>query len=228
MPVFACPQIEPHRDFVLWVMRKFKDVQQLLNKSQSENMQVEEVASTDTSASVIEMKEDMSADDSATDASQQENFEKEIRSRLAAKRRAKILAQMQTAQKNFLATHAYLFTILDKPIVIPNEEVRRMLAANNTLSAAAKQSMDWDDIEQSGGKEAGATAFYSEACLGFGRCVQQHEKEKLKCILCFEEAKVSKDGPLLVYLAFVQKSKVVLSSLYLSISILYFREYTCI
>lgn len=127
-------------------------------------------------------------DESPLTSAEQEKREKEERARLAAERRAKILAQMQSAQNKFMTSNAEMFA-----------------SANDVAGDAnAGSAMEWQDdncLE-------GAVAYNSTACLGIERRLQQPEEEKYNCILCFEEATVSKEGPTLVYSAFVQKSKV--------------------
>lgn len=126
------------------------------------------------------------ADTAAT--AEQEKQEKEKRSRLAAERRAKILAQMQKAQNQFMTSNAEMFA-----------------NANDVAGDAnAGSVMEWQDDNCM----EGAVAYNSIACLGVERRLQQPEEEKYNCILCFEEATVCKDGPTLVYSAFVQNSKV--------------------
>lgn len=192
--------MEAHRDLMLWVIRKFKDVQQMVIKTQPENMSVEDSESAET-ATVASKSDEKNEDDSFEDA--QKGFDKKVRSRLAASRRAKILAQMQMAQKTFMATHADLFAIAKDASASGAEENKP-----SRMVSGAENNMDWEEEDQLAKEDGGAAAYNTEACLGFGRRVHQHEEEKLKCILCFEEAKVTKKGHLLVYLAFMQKSKV--------------------
>lgn len=173
--------------------------------AQPESMQYEEeaaAAAPESCAGNSEAKEEASGGDKVVDAA----LEKEIRSRMAAKRQAKILAQMQMAQKNFMDTNADLFAITTEANAAPEDEKEK---AADRVSGGKQTDMDWDEAVPSD-KEAGAAACPAEACLGFGRRVQHYEEERLKCILCFEDAKVSKKGEMLVYLAYVQRSKVCL------------------
>lgn len=133
--------------------------------------------------------EDSNNDADTATSAEQEKREKEERARLAAARRAKILAQMQKAQNKFMTSNAEMFA-----------------NANDVASDAnAGSAMEWQDDQCM----EGAVAYNSIACLGVERRLQQPEEEKYNCILCFEEATVCKDGPTLVYSAFVQKSKVI-------------------
>lgn len=177
-------KVEAHRDFILWTIKKFKDLQAKQPAESSERMQSDDMEQLGASCS---NDDSQNAADSATTA-EQEKREKEERSRLAAERRAKILAQMQKAQNKFMTSNAEMFA-----------------NANDVASDAnAGSVMEWQDDNCM----EGAVAYNSIACLGVERRLQQPEEEKYNCILCFEEATVCKDGPTLVYSAFVQKSKV--------------------
>ncbi|XP_013101080.2 E3 ubiquitin-protein ligase UBR1 isoform X1 [Stomoxys calcitrans] len=178
-------RVEAHRDFILWTIKKFKDLQAKQTTAEGlERMQSDDLEPTSSAHD-----DNGSGDIAATTltSAEQEKREKEERARLAAERRAKILAQMQSAQNKFMTSNAEMFA-----------------SANDVASDAnAGTAMEWQDENLEG-----AVAYNSTACLGVERRLQQPEEEKYKCILCFEEAVVSKDGPTLVYSAFVQKSKV--------------------
>ncbi|XP_058984354.1 E3 ubiquitin-protein ligase UBR1 isoform X3 [Musca domestica] len=186
-------RVEAHRDFILWTIKKFKDLQakqpvtEGLERMQSDDLETNASSADDNAASGAGGS---GGGDDATllTSAEQEKREKEERARLAAERRAKILAQMQSAQNKFMTSNAEMFA-----------------SANDVASDTnASSAMEWQDdncLE-------GAVAYNSTACLGVERRLQQPEEEKYNCILCFEEATVSKEGPTLVYPAFVQKSKV--------------------
>lgn len=116
-----------------------------------------------------------------------ERREKEKRARLAAERRAKIMAQMANAQDNFMKSNAELF-------------------ASTSTSYASNDTMEWQ--EPADGEENKSFI----VCVGPKRKIYQPEEQKFKCILCFEDCVVSKDGPCLVYSAFIQKSKVLITN----------------
>ena len=183
---YSCEQqVEAHRDFILWTIKKFKDLQvKQPVEGGSERMQSDDMELATGSVS----NDDSNAANDTTTSAEQEKREKEERSRLAAERRAKILAQMQKAQNQFMTSNAEMFA-----------------NANDVAGDANSGSvMEWQDDNCM----EGAVAYNSIACLGVERRLQQPEEEKYNCILCFEEATVCKDGPTLVYSAFVQKSKV--------------------
>ncbi|XP_055371504.1 E3 ubiquitin-protein ligase UBR1 [Condylostylus longicornis] len=174
------PRVEAHRDFIIWTIKKFKELQPKENKTENENNEQME-------------SEDSSINQPMT-AAETEKQEKEERARLAAKRRAKIMAQMQNAQKNFMKSNAELFA---------------------TTSTSESDPMDCEfnsipNLENSNDAEMLnlQASVSSTACLGVNRKLGQPEEQKFKCILCFEDCVVSKENPCLVYSAFIQKSRV--------------------
>ncbi|XP_055915435.1 E3 ubiquitin-protein ligase UBR1 isoform X1 [Eupeodes corollae] len=167
-------RVESHRDFILWTLKKFKELQP--KESTTEE-------AMETPADEDEGIEPMTA-------AEAEKQEKEERSRLAAQRRSKILAQMMNAQRNFMKSNAEMFEKLEG--VKDDDE----------------SSMDWQTDRDRFELEEGAVAYRSLACLGVDRRHQQPVDKTFKCILCFEDCTVTKDGPCLVYSAYIQKSKV--------------------
>ncbi|XP_011198244.2 E3 ubiquitin-protein ligase UBR1 isoform X2 [Bactrocera dorsalis] len=173
-------RVEAHRDFILWTIQKFKELQAKGKANEA-----------DVSTMLADGGEEVEISRPLT-AAEKEKQEKEERARLAAERRAKIMAQMQNAQNNFMKSNAEMFA-----------------SANVQASGSrdATTAMEWQE-DVSNMDEEGAVAYNSQACLGVERRLQQPEEQSFKCILCFEDCTVSKDGPTLVYSAFVQKSKV--------------------
>lgn len=161
------PRVEAHRDLLLWTVQKYKEMQN--------------VASGENVDTTIEATREASP----TTSSETEKAEKKERARLAAERRAKILAQMQVAQHKFLTVHADLFdekNTADEDEVVEKEE---------------ECDMEWNDNEN------------SIACLGPNKRVQSWSgNEEQTCILCSCESKVSKDDDCMVYSAYIQKSSV--------------------
>lgn len=158
-------QVESQRDLLLWTVQKFKDVTlKHQDRKMDEDLYSEGKQHT-TSLTQIEA----------------ERLEKEERAKLAAKRRAQILAQMQNAQKNFMTSNAELFE------------------ANNEEEKGKKSStMEWATNDE--GDE--------QSCIGKNRKIQRIEEARYRCILCSEESAVTKSGECMVYAAFVQKSSV--------------------
>lgn len=118
---------------------------------------------------------------SSHSAADTERAEKEDRARLAAERRTLIMAQMAKAQKSFMSTNAELFE------------------ATTTAAQEKFDNMEWqeDDNNQQ-----------SISCLGVNRKHHFVEDQMVTCILCSEDAIVNRNGPCMVYSAFVQKSNV--------------------
>lgn len=159
------PRVESQRDLLLWTVQKYKEVMlKSQDRKMDEDLSVEDKNQT-TSITQIEA----------------ERIEKEERAKMAAKRRAQILAQMQNAQKNFMTSNAELFE------------------ANSDEEKSHKySSMDWSTNE--GNDE--------QACIGKNRKIQRIEEARYRCILCSEESSVTTSGDCMVYAAFVQKSSV--------------------
>lgn len=114
-----------------------------------------------------------------------EQQEKKDRARLAAERRAKIMAQMANAQKNFMTTNAELFE-----------------SANATApeKSETEDRMEWQENVEDDRKFV---------CLGSDRKAKSFLEDPIvTCILCSEDAVIKIDGPCMVYSAFVQRSKV--------------------
>lgn len=123
--------------------------------------------------------------DAGQTAAETEKAEKEDRARLAAERRAKIMAQMASAQKNFMSSNAELFESTTTAVQDKNEI-----------------SMEWQDNNEDNTKQI---------CLGPKRKYEFVEDLMVSCILCSEDSIVRMDNdPCMVYCAFVQKSHVLL------------------
>ncbi|XP_062536364.1 E3 ubiquitin-protein ligase UBR1 [Armigeres subalbatus] len=159
-------RVESQRDLLLWVIQKYKDV---ILKFQDKKIDEDQVSSDQPQTSSMTQIE-------------AERLEKEERAKMAAKRRAQILAQMQNAQKNFMTSNAELFENY-----------------SDDEKNAGCSSMDWQvSTEESG----------EQACIGLKRKIQRVEDARHRCILCSEESTVTKTDECMVYAAFVQKSSV--------------------
>lgn len=113
-----------------------------------------------------------------------ERAEKEERARLAADRRAKILAQMASAQKNFMSTNAELFENA------------------HTARSERHDSMEWQDMLSE------SETLLATGCMGPNRKQPFIDDKVYTCILCSEESEVNRTGPCMVYSCFIQKSNV--------------------
>jgi len=175
-------QLEAHRDFVLWTIKLYKELQakQAPSDGGAESSGLQQSAGEEQPLSLEE----------------QARQEKEVRARLAAERRAMIMAQMQSAQKSFMKSNAEMFAATDK---------------ESREDTAATGAMDWEDISDE--DEQGAVALKPNvACLGPDRKFYQGSEADFKCILCFENCAISRSGPPLVSSAFVQTSRVILTT----------------
>lgn len=155
---------------ILWTVRRYKELQ----PNSSDRQQAME--SDDLSPS-----KDKADDKSAADI---EKLEKEDRAKFSAERRAKIMAQMANAQKNFMTSNAELFKSTAITVQDKNE---------------AEDAMEWQQHNDND---------RSFICLGPNRKYRFVEDPVVTCILCSEDAVVGTNGPCMVYSAFVQKSNV--------------------
>ncbi|KAG4075561.1 hypothetical protein HA402_003386 [Bradysia odoriphaga] len=155
-------RVEAHRDLLIWAVKAYKDLQP--RASTADEMESEEIVEPSMSAAEVE------------------KAEKEERARLAAECRAKIMAQMASAQRNFMSTNAELF------------ESTAETAANRQCS------MEW--------LTEPSTYDLNNACLGTKQKQQVIEDQRFTCILCSEDSTVTKDGPCMVYSSFIQQSNV--------------------
>ncbi|KAH8250617.1 hypothetical protein KR038_002648 [Drosophila bunnanda] len=182
----SCRQLEAHRDFVLWTIKRYKELQAKQAPSGS---------GAGPSGS-----QQSAGDAQPLSSEEQVRQEKEARARLAAERRAKIMAQMKNAQKLFMKINADMFaTTGDKE-------------SGQDLEGGINAAMEWENISTDE-EEQGAVALKPNvACLGPDRRSYQVSETAFKCILCFENCAITRSGPPLVSFAFVQTSQVIYTS----------------
>ncbi|XP_055680876.1 E3 ubiquitin-protein ligase UBR1 [Lutzomyia longipalpis] len=164
----TCPRVEALTEHIQWTVKKFKEIQ-----ARGED------SGAGSSTSVA-----MEQDDTAMTSDEQEAAEKQERARLAAEHRAKIMAQMANAQKNFMTENAALFE--STKVEYEREETQDF--------------MEWENANEQS---------QSIACLGPNRKVHMDDDQVVSCILCSEDVNVSKGGPCMVYSAYVQKSTLI-------------------
>ncbi|XP_045481079.1 E3 ubiquitin-protein ligase UBR1 [Harmonia axyridis] len=155
--LMTCPRVDAHKDLLKWTINKFKEVANQFDKN-----------------SVVQCKDSSNIDDN----------EKGRRAKLAAERRAKIMAQMATLQKNFMQQNAQLF-----------DETHHESSIINTSHSGSAM-----DISES--------SAVHQVALGNHQSVGTCSEKSYTCILCQEEEAVRPDGPVMVLAAFVQESKV--------------------
>lgn len=108
--------------------------------------------------------------------------EKERRARLAAEKRAKIMAQMAAQQKNFIKENAKLF------------ENTSMEVQSEKVSESSAYDMDVTEVQT--------------IALGPNQSSRLSAEKTYRCILCQEEERITADGPTMVLAAFVQQATV--------------------
>lgn len=153
------PRIEAHRDLLTWVLTKYREVANSTNMEVTPAPQTEQVTETDT------FKTD-----------------KEWRTKMAAQKRAKIMAQMTAMQKHFMKKNATLF-----------EEATWDANKTNDRGSA----MDLTESSQE-----------VPVALGIGQTSRLSEEKTYTCILCQEDQTITETGPAMVLAAFVQQSTV--------------------
>lgn len=158
--IVNCPRVDAHKDMLRWVINKYKSV--CLN--------IEPSSTPSSSGNVVTT--DIEIDD-----------EKERRAKLAAQKRAKIMAQMTAMQKSFMKENAKLF-----------EE------SNDVVVGTATTTSELMDISEPLEEQPIA--------LGPNQTMRVSTEKTFVCILCQEEEKVSLTGPTLVLAAFVQQATV--------------------
>nr|CAD7425225.1 unnamed protein product [Timema monikensis] len=109
--------------------------------------------------------------------------EKEWRAKMAAQKRAKIMAQMTAMQKNFMKENAKLF--------------EATLVESGKTSELSGSSMDLSDSFE-----------LKPVALGPNQTTKVNLERTYTCILCQEDQTVTADSPALVLAAFVQQSTV--------------------
>ncbi|KAK9497080.1 hypothetical protein O3M35_004459 [Rhynocoris fuscipes] len=158
----SSPRVIVHRDLINYTLKKFKQI----------SSKASEILSTPGCS-----------DGSHLIHESQEKQEKENRAKLAAQRRAQIMAQMAMQQKLFMKENAELFNETD-------------------TSDKADES---NDVEMTTSNEQ------QLVCIGPNKTILGPETRKnvtVTCIICQETDVVRHDGPALVLAAFIQKSTV--------------------
>lgn len=150
--LLECPRLDAHKDLLKWVLRKHNDVTNNLNVS-------------------VE-------DEKATTSIQPEIEEKQRRAKMAAERRAKVMAQMTAQQKSFMKEYAPMFTETER----------------TSESSTAMDTTETNDDHT--------------VALGIKQTPPLSPEKTYVCILCQEEERLTKTGPTLVLAAFVQQSTV--------------------
>lgn len=153
------PRVEAYRDLALWTLNKFRQVSAPRRQS--------------TKTENVEDMEDVKSEDA--------ELEKHKKAKIAAERRAAVMAQMAQMQKNFMIDNAILFE------------------TTPAYSESHHDSTSMDILENIG---------ELSVALGPYQTTSSAYDNKFTCILCQEQQLVTHDSQAMVLATFVQKSTV--------------------
>lgn len=154
------PRVEAYKDLAIWILNKFRQVAAPRRKSEETQK--------------VENMEDVNNCDDG-------ELEKQKRSKLAADRRATVMAQIAQMQNNFMKDNATLFKNTPMYSESHNDSTSMDILENILELSVAL-----------GPNQTGLSAF----------------DNKYTCILCQEEQQVTHDSQAMVLATFVQKSSV--------------------
>ncbi|KAF5287904.1 hypothetical protein FQA39_LY04078 [Lamprigera yunnana] len=163
--LISSARIDAHKDLLRWTLQKYKQVISI-----SENQQETPSTSTINESSVLNSNVILDED------------EKQRKAKLAAQKRAKVMAQMAAMQSQFMKENAKLF------------EETQLDISNSELSGSA---MDITEKLED-----------QPICLGPKQTSKITTEKTYTCILCQESQKLSMDGDVLVLAGFVQQATV--------------------
>uniref|UniRef100_A0A182N0G2 E3 ubiquitin-protein ligase n=1 Tax=Anopheles dirus TaxID=7168 RepID=A0A182N0G2_9DIPT len=199
------PRVESQRDLLRWVINRYRAVEAKRNAQNQSD---------------IDRAESSGSGLSSADAERQE---KEQRAKMAAVRRAQLMAQMQNAQRKFMTSHAEMFEAAgegeeDMAGQEAGATAATSTAASTSAGAAASaghtdEAMEWQATGGTADGGGGAAASSSRlVCLGPNRQIPRPaDGSALRhtCILCSEESVLGTFNTSgMVYAAFVQRSSV--------------------
>lgn len=160
--LISSPRIDAHKDLLRWTLQKYKQVATLSAQGDA------------PSTSTIET--------SANSPAIPDEDEKQRKAKLAAQRRAKIMAQMAAMQNQFMKENAKLFE--ETQSEIPNNEINEF-------------AMETTEVVPD-----------NPICLGPKQTARTNIEKTYTCILCQETQKSTVEGPALVLAGFVQQATV--------------------
>ena len=155
----SCPKIETHSQLLKWTLDKFRTVSGRRGKPLCEVQSTSGLASNS-------QKVDYS------------DYDKKKRAEMAAKRRARIMAQMNTMQQNFIKEHT---------------QYLENMATEDGSPLMKEDIMDTEN---------------HPVAVGLSQRGRDIQSENETCILCREQQDVTTSGRCLVLSAFVQRSTV--------------------
>ena len=158
-------RIDAHRDLLAWVLGKYRSLARVNTMVDDEKLV----------AALKQQAESSTEEDPA-------KINKEWRTKMAAQKRAKVMAQMAAMQNHFMKKNAELF---------------KEAAVDADKSGDQGSSMDLtESLEQ------------VPIAVGSGQTARLVEEQTYTCILCQEDQTVKNSGKAMVLAAFVQKSTV--------------------
>lgn len=160
--LYNSPRIEAHKDLLTWILKKYREV------AGNTPMEV-------STTPIAPHTENTTNENVETD--------KEWRTKMAAEKRARIMAQMAAMQKHFMKKNAELF---EEPVLDVNK------SNDQDSSMNSKKCLQKTPV-----------------AVGIGQTLRISGEETYKtCILCQEDQIVTAAGPAMVLAAFVQQSTV--------------------
>lgn len=165
------PRIEAHKDLVTWVLGKYREAAGA-SMTESPPQETSEPQTESSSPSA-----------SAASEEEQSKNSKEWRTKMAAQKRAKVMAQMAAQQKHFMKKNAKLF-----------EEAAIDASKGNERGSSMDLSEPCNDE--------------APVALGPNQTARIVEEKTYTCLLCQEDQSVTLGGRALVFAAFVQQSTV--------------------
>ncbi|KAB0798887.1 hypothetical protein PPYR_06767 [Photinus pyralis] len=160
--LISSPRIDAHKDLLRWTLQKYKQVAAMSAQGDAPSTSTME---TSADSSVIPDED-----------------EKQRKAKLAAQRRAKIMAQMAAMQNQFMKENAKLFE--ETQSEIPNNEINEF-------------AMETTEVVPD-----------NPVCLGPKQTARTNIEKTYTCILCQETQKSTVEGPALVLAGFVQQATV--------------------
>lgn len=157
------PRVEAHKDLVTWAVAKYQQVS---------GYKPSELGSVPSSVPPTDQ----------TSEAEPNKTDKEWRTKMAAQKRARIMAQMTAMQKNFMKENAKLF-----------EEAALEASKVNDRGS----NMDLSECSQQ-----------APVAVGINQTSRMCEEKTYTCILCQEDQPITSTGPAMVLAAFVQQSTV--------------------
>ncbi|XP_058788603.1 E3 ubiquitin-protein ligase UBR2 [Phymastichus coffea] len=172
----SSPRIESHKDLLIWVLDKFRQV------AGSSIIDVEQSPADSTAASGA--MPSAGANDATEDPDKAEKGSQEWRMKMAAKKRAQVMAHMQAMQNHFIQKNPKLF---EETVFDPSTK---------------------DSVERGSAMDLSESLDDATIALGRRQTSRSCFQKSYTCILCQEDHPVKADKNAMVFAAFVQQSTV--------------------